>query len=85
MKPSRTLLALLAGLFSLGLGLGMCSALGVAVPHSLTPIYWGLLLVLLGLALVDALGLRQRPTPRIERHLPGNMPLGRWAAGATCG
>jgi uncharacterized protein (DUF58 family) len=79
MKPSRTLLALLAGLFSLGLGLGMCSALGVAVPHSLTPIYWGLLLVLLGLALVDALGLRQRPTPRIERHLPGNMPLGRWS------
>ncbi|MGB4073504.1 DUF58 domain-containing protein [Pseudomonas sp.] len=79
MKPSRALLALLAGLFALGIALGICSALGVAVPRSFTPIYWGLLLLLLGLALVDALRLRQLPSPRIERQLPGNLPLGRWS------
>ena len=70
MKPSRALLALLAGLFVLGIALGICSALGVAVPRSFTPIYWGLLLVLLGLTLIDALLLRQVPSPRIERQLP---------------
>ena len=79
MKPSRTLLALLAALFALGTGLGICSALGIAVPHSFSPIYWGLLLVLLGLLLVDALLLRQLASPRIERLLPGNLPLGRWS------
>ena len=79
MKPSRTLLALLAGLFVLGIALGICSALGVIVPRSFTPIYWGLLLVLLGLTLIDALLLRRIPSPRIERQLPGNLPLGRWS------
>ena len=79
MKPSRALLALLAGLFVLGIALGICSALGVALPRSFTPIYWGLLLMLLGLTLIDALLLRQVPSPRIERQLPGNLPLGRWS------
>lgn len=79
MKPSRTLLALLAALFALGTGLGICSALGIAGPHSFSPIYWGLLLVLLGLLLVDALLLRQLASPRIDRLLPGNLPLGRWS------
>lgn len=79
MKPSRALLALLAGLFALGILLGVCSALGIALPRSFTPIYWGLLLVLLALAAVDALRLRQVPSPRIERQLPGNLPLGRWS------
>lgn len=79
MKPSRTLLTLLAGLFVLGIALGICSALAIAVPRSFTPIYWGLLLVLLGLTLIDALLLRQVPSPRIERQLPGNLPLGRWS------
>lgn len=79
MKPSRTLLTLLAGLFVLGIALGICSALAIAMPRSFTPIYWGLLLVLLGLTLIDALLLRQVPSPRIERQLPGNLPLGRWS------
>jgi uncharacterized protein (DUF58 family) len=79
MKPSRALLALLASLFALGIALGICSALAIAVPRSFTSIYWGLLLVLLGLALLDALLLRQVASPRIERQLPGNLPLGRWS------
>ncbi|WP_339906195.1 DUF58 domain-containing protein [Pseudomonas guineae] len=79
MKPSRTLLRLLIGLFILGTLLGICSALGIAVPRSFSPIYWGLLLVLLGLVLIDALRVRQVASPRIERQLPGNLPLGRWS------
>jgi uncharacterized protein (DUF58 family) len=79
MKPSRTLLALLAGLFVLGIGLGICSALGIGVPRSASAMCWSLLLVLLGLTLIDALRLRQLAAPRIERQLPGNLPLGRWS------
>jgi uncharacterized protein (DUF58 family) len=79
MKPSRALLALLAGLFVLGIGLGICSALGIGVPRSISSMCWSLLLVLLGLALIDALRLRQLAAPRIERQLPGNLPLGRWS------
>lgn len=79
MKPSRTLLALLAGLFVLGIGLGICSALGIGVPRSASAMCWSLLLVLLSLALIDALRLRQLAAPRIERQLPGNLPLGRWS------
>ena len=54
MKPARLLLALLAGLLGLGLLLGVCSALGLNLPASLKPLYWGLLLCLLGVALMLA-------------------------------
>jgi uncharacterized protein (DUF58 family) len=39
---------------------------------------------LLGAALVDAGLLRRLPSPRIERHLPGNLPLGRWSEVQLC-
>ncbi|MVW74968.1 DUF58 domain-containing protein [Pseudomonas xionganensis] len=84
MKPARLLLALLAALLALGLLLGVCSALGLNLPASLKPLYWGLLLCLLGVALVDALRLRQQPSPRLERQLPGNLPLGRWSEVQLC-
>ncbi|HBX54208.1 MAG TPA: DUF58 domain-containing protein, partial [Pseudomonas sp.] len=79
MKPSRALLTLLAGLLGLAILLGALSALGVRLPPALQAFWWGLLLALLGAALVDAGRLRQVPTPRIERQLPGNLPLGRWS------
>jgi uncharacterized protein (DUF58 family) len=84
MKPSPLLLALLAGLLALGILLGVCSALAVTLPASVATLGWGLLLALLGLALVDALRLRLLPSPRLERQLPGNLPLGRWSEVQLC-
>ena len=84
MKPARLLLALLAALLALGLLLGLGSALGLKLPPSLQPLYWGLLLCLLGVALVDALRLHGQPTPRLQRQLPGNLPLGRWSEVQLC-
>ncbi|MBC9251861.1 hypothetical protein A9179_16445 [Pseudomonas alcaligenes] len=79
MKPSRLLLGLLGGLLLLALLLGSLPLLQVELPATLRPLWWGLLLALLLLAAVDALWLRRLPTPRLERHLPGNLPLGRWS------
>ncbi|MGE8361216.1 DUF58 domain-containing protein [Pseudomonas sp.] len=79
MKPSRTLLALLGGLFGLAILLGALDALGVRLPDTLHAIWWGLLLVLLATAVVDALRLRRLPSPELQRQLPGNLPLGRWS------
>lgn len=84
MKPARLFLALLGGLLGLGLLLGVCSALGLQLPDSVKPLYWGLMLCLLAVALVDALRLRQQPSPRLERQLPGNLPLGRWSEVQLC-
>ncbi|UTW09109.1 DUF58 domain-containing protein [Pseudomonas benzenivorans] len=78
MKPSRLLLALLASLFALALLLGALHALAIPLPATLQALWWGLLLVLFGVALVDALRLRRLPSPQLERQLPGNLPLGRW-------
>lgn len=84
MKPSRLLLALLGGLLAASLLLGICSALALPMPASLGPISWGLLLTLLGVALLDGLRLRGQPSPRLERQLPGNLPLGRWSEVQLC-
>ncbi|MHA6494077.1 DUF58 domain-containing protein [Pseudomonas borbori] len=79
MKPSRMLLRLLGGLLVLATLLGALTALDVDLPQSLHALWWGALLVLLGATLVDALLVRRLPSPRIERQLPGNLPLGRWS------
>ncbi|MDM8350372.1 DUF58 domain-containing protein [Pseudomonas sp. sp1636] len=79
MKPARTLLALLGVLLGLAIVLGALQALAVEVPQSLQALWWGLLLALLGAAVIDAMLLRRQPSPRIERQLPGNLPLGRWS------
>ena len=79
MKPSRALLALVAGLFALALLLGALPALGVDLPAQLQPLWWGLLCALVLLALLDAIWLRRLPSPRLERALPGNLALGRWS------
>ncbi|MFB4371392.1 MULTISPECIES: DUF58 domain-containing protein [unclassified Pseudomonas] len=79
MKPSSTLLRLLAGLLVVAIVLGALDALSVAVPERLTTLWWGALLLLAGVALVDALRLSRLPSPRLSRQLPGNLPLGRWS------
>jgi uncharacterized protein (DUF58 family) len=84
MKPSRLLLALVAGLLGLALLLGALHALAVKLPTTLQALWWALLLTLLGAALLDALRLRRRPSPRVERQLPGNLPLGRWHEVQLC-
>ncbi|MGQ7956883.1 DUF58 domain-containing protein [Pseudomonas sp. SP16.1] len=79
MKPSRLLLGLLGGLFAAAVLLGALLLLGIRLTASLMPLAWGLLLALLLVAAVDALWLRRQPSPRLERVLPGNLPLGRWS------
>lgn len=79
MKPSRLLLKLLGALLGSAVVLGALPLLGVALPASLVPLGWGLLVALLVVALIDALWLRRQPSPRLERVLPGNLPLGRWS------
>ena len=79
MKPSRTLLALLALLLGAAILLGALTALDLPPPASLSPLWWGLLLTLAAVAGIDALWLHRLPSPRLERTLPGNLPLGRWS------
>ncbi|MGY2377312.1 DUF58 domain-containing protein [Pseudomonas sp. SDO524_S393] len=78
MKPTRLLLIWLGILLGLSLVLGTATALQVKVPDTLHAILWGLFLALLLLALLDALRLRRRPSPRVYRQMPGSLALGRW-------
>ncbi|NUU34919.1 DUF58 domain-containing protein [Pseudomonas sp. C2B4] len=79
MKPTRLLLLWLAVLLAIGIVLGAMQALEFAVPAYLSRINWGLLLALLVLALLDAIRLKRLPSPRVQRHLPGSLALGRWS------
>ncbi|SDH66046.1 DUF58 domain-containing protein [Pseudomonas panipatensis] len=79
MKPSRAFLALLALLGVSAIVLGSATALGSPPAPALTSLWWGLLVALLLLATVDALWLRRLPSPRLQRQLAGNLPLGRWS------
>ena len=78
MKPTRLLLNWLGVLLGVGILLGTASALQFKVPDTLHSIAWGLLLALLLLALLDAMRLRSRPSPRVQRQMPGSLALGRW-------
>jgi uncharacterized protein (DUF58 family) len=78
MKPSRLLLIWLALLLAIGIVLGTLRALDIAIPSSLLSINWGLLLALLALAILDAVRLKRLPSPRVQRHMPGSLALGRW-------
>ncbi|HEF4757711.1 TPA: DUF58 domain-containing protein [Pseudomonas putida] len=79
MKPSRLMLLWLTALLAIGIVLGTLQALEFAVPPSLSRINWGLLLALLALALLDALRVKRLPSPRLQRHMPGSLALGRWS------
>ncbi|WP_353632213.1 DUF58 domain-containing protein [Pseudomonas canadensis] len=78
MKPTRLLLNWLGVLLGLGIVLGTAAALQFKLPDTLYAIAWGLLLALLLLALLDAMRLRNRPSPRVQRQMPGSLALGRW-------
>jgi uncharacterized protein (DUF58 family) len=78
-KPSRLLLIWLALLLAIGIALGTLRVLGLAVPASLTPISWGLLLALLMLAILDAVRAKRQPSPQVTRHMPTSLALGRWS------
>ena len=79
MKPTRLLLIWLAALLGLSIVQGTLRALGIDLGPNLQAINWALLLALLILALLDAARLLHRPSPRIERRLPGSLALGRWS------
>lgn len=79
MKPTRLLLLWLALLLAIGIVLGTLQALGFGLPAWLSRINWGLLLALLVLALLDAVRLKRLPSPRLLRHMPGSLALGRWS------
>ncbi len=78
MKPTRLLLNWLGVLLGLGILLGTATALQFKVPDTLHSIAWGLLLALLLLATLDAMRMRRRPSPRVQRQMPGSLALGRW-------
>ena len=78
MKPTRLLLTWLGALLGLSTSLGAAAALQFKVPGTLHSVMWGLLLALLLLAMLDALRLRHRPSPRVQRQMPGSLALGRW-------
>ncbi|MHC8307051.1 DUF58 domain-containing protein [Pseudomonas sp. PB3P13] len=77
MKPSRLLLIWLAVLLAIGIVTGALRALEIAVPSTLLSINWGLLLALPALAIFDAVRLKRLPSPRVKRHIPGSLALGR--------
>ncbi|VXC92606.1 conserved hypothetical protein [Pseudomonas sp. 8Z] len=79
MKPSRLLLALLGTLLAAAILLGALPLLGVKLSANLQTLGWAVLFALTLIAAVDALWLRRLPTPRVQRTLPGNLPLGRWS------
>ncbi|KAB0522052.1 DUF58 domain-containing protein [Pseudomonas extremorientalis] len=78
MKPTRLLLNWLGALLGLGILLGTAAALQLTVPDTLHSVVWGLLLALLLLAMLDAVRLHRRPSPHVQRQMPGSLALGRW-------
>ena len=78
MNPSRRLLYAFAALLCLGLLLGIAAALGSPLLSGAHTAWWGLLLCLGLVAIVDALRLRRLPSPELRRVLAGNLALGRW-------
>ena len=78
MKPSRLLLIWLCVLLGFGMVLGTLRALEFALPDNLSSISWALLLALLVLSVIDAIRLKRLPAPRLKRHMPGSLALGRW-------
>ena len=79
MKPTRLLLLWLGVLLAIGIVLGALQALDVALPAFVSRVNWGLLLALLALAVLDAIRLKQLPSPRVNREMPGSLALGRWS------
>jgi len=79
LKPSRSLLGILTALLGLAVLLGSLSALGIAVPAKARTALVTVLIAVLLLGLLDAVWLARRPSPRLQRQMPGSLALGRWS------
>ncbi|MDF5891980.1 DUF58 domain-containing protein [Pseudomonas syringae pv. syringae] len=78
LKPSITLLRWLGGLMGVALLLGTFHALGIEYPAKIDDLYWGALLALVVVSLLDAIWLLRSPSPRVQRELAGSLTLDRW-------
>ncbi|MCI3946914.1 hypothetical protein K0038_03990 [Pseudomonas syringae] len=78
LKPSVPMLRWLGGLACIALLLGTLDALGVGYPAQIDSLYWGAMLALAGLGLLDAILLLRLASPRVQRQLPGSLALDRW-------
>lgn len=79
LRPSTTLLGWISLLAVLALVLGILDALAIEAPAQAITLFWSTLLALFGLALVDAIRAARLPSPRLQRHLPASLALGRWS------
>jgi uncharacterized protein (DUF58 family) len=79
LKPSRSLLGILLALLGLAIVLGSLNALEIAVPAKTASGFVAVLVAVALLALLDAVWLLRRPSPRLQRQMPGSLALGRWS------
>ncbi|TDV70025.1 DUF58 domain-containing protein [Pseudomonas sp. LP_7_YM] len=78
LKPSKRLLWWLATLTAFATVLGIFQALNRGPIARLDGVFWALVCVIGALGLLDALWLWRLRSPRVQRHLPGSLALGRW-------
>jgi len=79
LKPSTRLLCWLAVVAGFAVLLGVLQSLGRGPTAKLNDMFWALLCVIGLLAALDAFWLWRLPSPRVQRHLPGSLALGRWS------
>ncbi len=79
LRPAASLLGWLALLVVIALVPGVLDALAIDVPAWGITLYWSALLALAGLAMLDALLAVRLPVPRLQRHVPVSLALGRWS------
>ncbi|PBP66907.1 DUF58 domain-containing protein, partial [Pseudomonas syringae] len=58
--------------------LGTLRALSIEYPAKIDDLYWGALLALVAVSLLDAIWLLRSPSPRVQRELAGSLALDRW-------
>jgi uncharacterized protein (DUF58 family) len=79
LKPSTRLLWWLVVLTAVALLLDVFQALGRGPAAKLDGLFWALLCVMSALMALDAFWLWRLPSPRLQRHVPGSLALGRWS------
>ncbi|NBB11430.1 DUF58 domain-containing protein [Pseudomonas sp. SLFW] len=79
LKPSTRLLWWLAALAAVALLLGVFQALGRGPAAKLDGLFWAVFCVMGVLIALDAFWLWRLPSPRLQRHVPGSLALGRWS------
>jgi uncharacterized protein (DUF58 family) len=78
LKPSTRMLWWLAILLGVSVLLGILQALGRGPVARLDGFFWTLLCFITAVAAFDAIWLLRLPSPRVKRHLPGSLTMGRW-------